>query len=250
MIIDALSVESGPVALSEVARRTGLAKATVHRHLAQLCELHVVERGKNGYRLGIRLFELGMRQPESRDLRAALPILGDLRDATHQTIHLAVLDGAEILYLEKLVGHDGPPLPSRVGGRLPAHGTGLGKALLAFGDRESVTALLRTPLPRLTPRTIVLPGPLDRELAKIRREGIAFEYEEAALGVCCVACPIMGPEGVAVAAISAAGSSVRFDPLRYASAVRTAALAVSRQFAETREHHALLPRSGSPSRAP
>lgn len=247
-IVSAFNSDDESVKLSELARRTGLPKATVHRFLQQLCEFNIIERTATGYQLGMRLFELGMRQPVSRDLRAALPILGDLRDATHETVHLAVLDEAQVLYVEKLVGHHGPPLASRVGGRLPAHCTGVGKALLAFGPKDVAEAVLRGPLQRLTPRTIVLPGPLSRELAKIRREGVAYEYEESHVGVVCAACPIMGPDGIAIAAISVAGWAPTSDPLRFAPAVRTAALAVSRQFADTHNLRVRLPRSGSPSR--
>ena len=247
-ILSAFDTDDESVKLSELARRTELPKATVHRFLQQLCDLNLVERTANGYSLGLRLFELGMRQPVSRDLRAAVPILGDLRDATHETVHLAVLDDAQVLYIEKLAGHTGPPLASRVGGRLPAHCTAVGKALLAFGPKDVTAAVLRAPLRRMTPHTIVLPGPLSRELSKIRREGVAFEYEESAHGVVCTACPVMGPDGVAIAAISVAGWSHRFDPLRFAPAVRTAALAVSRQLAEAHNSRARLPRSSSPSR--
>src|SRR5882757_2772111 len=135
-IVSAFNSDDESVKLSELARRTGLPKATVHRFLQQLCGLNLTERTAAGYRLGLRIFEIGMREPVSRDLRAAVPILGDLRDATHETVHLAVLDGSEVLYVEKLVGHHGPPLHSRVGGRLPAHCTAVGKALLAFGPKD------------------------------------------------------------------------------------------------------------------
>ncbi len=247
-IVAAFHSDDESVKLSELARRAGLPKATVHRYLQQLSDLSLVERTADGYQLGMRLFELGMRQPMSRDLRAALPILGDLRDATHETVHLAVLDETQVLYVEKLVGHHGPALASRVGGRLPAHCTGVGKALLAFGPKKTAETVLRSTMQRLTPRTIVLPGPLSRELAKIRREGVAYEYEESAVGVVCAACPVMGPDGVAVAAISVAGWATSFDPTRFAPAVRTAALAVSRQLAETHNRRARPPRSDSPSR--
>jgi DNA-binding IclR family transcriptional regulator len=248
-IVEAFDSDDVSVRLSELARRTGLPKATVHRFLQQMCSHNIVERAPDGYQLGVRLFELGMRPPRARDLRESLPILGDLRDATHETVHLAVLDQDEVLCVEKLAGHHGRPLNSRVGGRSPAHCTGLGKALLAFGRKEIAEAMLRRPLPRLTPHTVVLPGPLSRELAKVRREGVAYEYEEAALGVVCAACPIMGPDGFAVGAISVAGWSHSFDPLRFAPAVRTAALAVSRQLDESRDLRARLPRAHSPSRA-
>lgn len=250
-ILGSFNPDEEGVTLSELARRAGLPKASVHRHLQQLSHYNLVERTDDGYQLGMRLFELGQRPPRSRDLQlAAMPILGDLRDATHETVHLAVLEGAEVLYLAKLVGHDHhrPPIASRVGGRLPAHCTGVGKALLAFAADDAVDALLRTSLPRLTARTITLPGPLKRELAKIRHEGVAFEEEESAPGLVCAACPIMGPDGIAVAAISISGWGHRLDPHRFAPAVRTAALAVSRELAETQRRRVALPRAGSPSR--
>jgi len=247
-VLDSFGSDESSVSLSELSRRTGLPKATMHRILYQLCLLNVVERTPNGYQLGMRLFELGARPPRSRDLREAVSILGDLRDATHETVHLAVLDDGDVLYIEKLVGHNGPPLASRVGGKLPAHCTGVGKALLAFGPRESAEAVLRSSLRRMTPRTIVLPGPLSRELVKIRRDGVAYEFEESTLGVVCVACPVMGANGVAEAAISLTGWTHSFDPVRFAPAVRTAALAISRQLAQTHTHR--LPRRDSPSTVP
>jgi DNA-binding IclR family transcriptional regulator len=249
-LLEAFNPDDESVGLSELARRSGLPKATVHRLLHQMSGHGLVERTEDGYRLGMRLFELGHRSPRSRDLRlAALPILGDLRDATHETVHLAVLDGTEVVYLEKLVGHQGPPLASRVGGRLPAHCTGVGKVLLAYASAKVVHAVLQQPLRRLTARTIIMPGLLTRELATIRRTGVAFEHEESTRGVVCAASPIMGPDGTAVAAMSVSGWADRLDPQRYAPAVRTAALAVSRELAERDSHSVRLPRPGSPSRA-
>jgi IclR family acetate operon transcriptional repressor len=250
LLLDAFGADDETLSLSELASRTGIPRPTVHRMLAQLEIVRYVERDGHEYRLGMRLFELGQRSPRSRDLReAALPFLGDLRDATHETVHFAVLDGSEVVYLEKLVGHHGPHLASRVGGRLPANCTGVGKALLAFSAPGLVDALLLQDLPRLTPRSIHMPGLLQRELAKVRREGVAFEYEESTKGVVCVASPVMGPDGHAVAALSVSGWRARCDPVRFAPAVRTAALAVSRHLDETERSGVRLPREGSPSRA-
>jgi IclR family acetate operon transcriptional repressor len=249
-LLEAFRPDDEAVSISELARRAHLPKTTAHRLLQQLAHHGFVEHQDEGYRLGMRLFELGQRSPRSRDLRqAALPFLGDLRDATHETVHFAVLDGAEVLYLEKLAGHHGPPLASRVGGRLPAHCTGVGKALLAFSAPGVVSALVQTSLARLTPRSIVMPGLLARELNKIRREGVAFEHEESTPGVVCAACPVMGPDGTAVAAISISGWANRLDPAKFAPAVRTAALAVSRHLDESQRSEVRLPRPGSPSRA-
>lgn len=111
---------------------------------------------------------------------------------------------------------------------MPAHCTGVGKALLAFGPPERLDAVLAAGLTRRTPRTVVLPGMLGRQLTAIRRRGLAEEHEESAPGVACVAAPVMGPSDVAVAAISISGWSNRLETRRVAPAVRTAALALSR----------------------
>jgi IclR family acetate operon transcriptional repressor len=222
------------LSLSELARRTGIPKATVHRLVTELASWGIVEQAGGGVRLGMRLFELGQVAPHQRTLReAAVPYLNDLHEATNETVHLAVLEGAqalEVVYLEKLPGRSGPPLPSRVGGRMPTHCTAVGKALLAFSPASTVQAILADGLRRLTPYTIVLPALFQRELADIRRSGIAFEREESTTGVLCVACPVLQPDGRAVAAVSIAGWSNRLDTGRVASAVRTASLAISRQF--------------------
>ncbi|WP_344989837.1 IclR family transcriptional regulator, partial [Tsukamurella soli] len=118
------------VGVNELARRTGIPKASVSRLVAELVEEGLLERSGGRVGLGLRLFELGERASRRRSMReVALPFLADLRAATGQTVHLAVLDGAEVVYVEILRGRDGPWLPSGVGGRLPAHATGVGKAL-------------------------------------------------------------------------------------------------------------------------
>ncbi len=233
----------GDLSLAELSRRTGIPKATVHRLVSQLAHWGAVEQTPAGVRLGMRLFELGQLAPRQRDLReAARPHMEDLRQATADTVHLAVLDGSDVVYLEKLTGRRGPPLPSRVGGRMPAHCTGVGKSLLAFSPDATVAEVVASGLVRRTPRTITIPAVLLRELADIRRSGLAFDREESTPGVVCVACPVLGRTGDVVAAVSISGWSNRLDPGRVASAVRTATLAISRQLAPVR---APGPRPGS-----
>src|SRR5689334_10872201 len=119
--------------LAELTRRTGLPKPTAHRMLAELAEWNVVERTPHGIRLGMRLFELGQLAPLQRGLReAAAPFLSDLFEATHETVHLAVPDGLDVVYVQKLPGRHGPRISSRIGGRMPADCTGVGQAMLAF----------------------------------------------------------------------------------------------------------------------
>ena len=215
--------------LAELARRTGLPKPTAHRMLAELAEWNVVERTPHGIRLGMRLFELGQLAPLQRGLReAAAPFLSDLFEATHETVHLAVPDGLDVVYVQKLPGRHGPRISSRVGGRMPAYCTGVGKAMLAFAPPERLAAVVAAGLARRTPRTVVAPGLLAEELARIRERGVAEEHEESTVGIACVAAPVLDGGPHAVAAISITGWANRLDTARLAPAVRTAALGLSR----------------------
>jgi DNA-binding IclR family transcriptional regulator len=162
-VLGAFRAEEDAVGAAELARRTGLPRSTVHRIVLSLVEEGMLERHGSEVRLGLRLFEIGQRVPRQRALRdAARPYMSDLREATRQTIHLAVLEGGEVVYVDILASPGGPPLPSRVGGRLPAHATGVGKAILAFSPQETVRTVLEGRLTRLsersTVRTVSWPG--------------------------------------------------------------------------------------------
>jgi IclR family acetate operon transcriptional repressor len=231
-LLHCCAAQEADLSLGELSRRTGIPKATVHRLISELAAWGVVEQTGSGVRLGMRLFELGQRAPWQRNLReVALPYLRDLHEVTRETVHLAVPDdegGVEVVYLEKVSGRGGPALPSRVGGRMPSYCTGVGKAMLAFSP-SSTEAVVAAGLERLTAFTIVAPALLRRELAHVRRTGVAFEREESTLGVVCVASPVFGANSRAVAAVSIAGWSSKLDTARVSSAVRTASLSISRQ---------------------
>ncbi|MFD9890800.1 IclR family transcriptional regulator [Amycolatopsis sp. NPDC059027] len=215
--------------VSELARRTGLAKTTVHRLTGHLVDTGLLEREGTAVRLGLRLFEIGQLAVRRRGLvEAARPYLADLREATRNTVHLAVLEGTEVVYLDIVRGPDAPSLPSRIGGRFPAHATGVGKAILAHAPESVVAAVIDAGLPRVSTRTITAPGLLRRQLTRIREEGIAFEREESGVGVVCAASPLVDAHGTAVAAVSISGWANRMRTERVAPAVRTVALALSR----------------------
>jgi IclR family transcriptional regulator, acetate operon repressor len=217
------------ISLAELSRRTGIPKATAFRLLGELARWDAVEHTPAGIRLGLRLFELGQLVPRQRELReAAVPYLSDLFEATQETVHLAVPDGLEVVYVQKMENRRSPAVASRVGGRMPMYCTGVGKVLMAFGPPERLGAVLATELTRRTPRTIVAPGLLRREVARVRERGVATEHEESSLGTACVAAPVLGPDGLAVAAVSLTGWATRLDPERLAPAVRTAAMGLSR----------------------
>ncbi|WP_308820097.1 IclR family transcriptional regulator [Pseudonocardia alni] len=217
------------LSFAELSRRTGIGKATAHRLLHQMAEWNVVEVSADGVRIGMGLFELGLLASRPFDLReAATPFLADLYRATGETVHLAVAEGLDVVYVQKLEGRNGPSMSSRVGGRMPAYCTGVGKALLAHAPDERVHAVLRQDLPRRTPRTVVARGLLERELGRVRETGIAVEYEESMMGISCVASPITAGGGHVVAAVSITGRANRIDIPRLAPAVRTTALGISR----------------------
>lgn len=232
-ILDAFGgVDDSELSLAELARRTGIPKPTVYRIVSELADWGALERVKAGYRLGTRLFELGGSSPRERNLReAALPFMEDLYEATHETIHLAVLEDTTTLIVEKIAGHRRTSAPSRVGGRGPAHCTGLGKAILAFSPRDVVDRVVDAGLQPWTPYTIVVPSVLREHLAQIASRGVAIEREESTIGVVCAAAPVFGRSEEILAAISVAAPVHRIDPERLAPAVRTAALSLSRTIA-------------------
>lgn len=228
-ILHSFGVDDHDLTLAELVRRTELHKATVHRLCGDLVEAHLLDRTEFGYRLSGGLFELGMRASVERGLlEIAMPFLQDLYARTHETVHLGVLDGHEVLYVTKIGGHRQASAPSRTGGRMPVHCTGIGKALLAHTSPEVRREVLAGPLERLTPRTIVAPGLLSAQLDTIRENGVAFEYEESAPGIACVAAPILDVrDNSVIAAISATGPVHRFRPDQHVAAVRAAATGIA-----------------------
>ena len=228
-VLEELADEDEPLGVSELARRTGISKSSVFRIANELDEHRLVERADRGYRLGLKLFELGQRVPRQRNLReAARPVMEDLREATRQTVHLAVLDGESVVYVEVLVGPAGPPLPTRAGVRWPAHATGIGKAILAHSEPSVVERVLAAGLPRVSERTITGAGLLTEELTRIVDRGVAYDLEESKPGLVCVASPVFGSDGRVVAGISVSGWHNRINLDHTAAAVRTAALGLSR----------------------
>jgi IclR family acetate operon transcriptional repressor len=228
-LLTAFTPADGALSLGELSRRTGIPKPTIYRLVNELAPWGAVEKTASGVRLGIGLFELGARAPAQLALReAAGPVLADLAEAARQTAHLAVLRGRDVLYVQKLPFKDGPSVKSRLGGRMPAYCTGLGKAMLAFSTQDVIHAALDGPLPRRTPYTVVAPGLIQRELRLIRELGFAGEHEESTKGIACVAAPVIDSEGHACAAVSITGWTHRMDTRRMAPAVLTAALRITR----------------------
>ncbi|WP_239067592.1 IclR family transcriptional regulator [Actinomadura bangladeshensis] len=206
LILDAFNGPTARLTLEDVARRTRLPRSTAHRILDQLVKQRWLAHHSFGYGLGQRALGLGGQDGGHGKIReAAAPLLHELQVTTGLVAHLAVLDGAEVFYLDKLGGRLAASVPSRVGGRAPAHCTALGKAMLAWLEPEQVDALLGENISRFTSRTIGELGTLHQELHRIRqRRGLAFERGESFAGIACVAAAIRSAEGP-VAGISLVG---------------------------------------------
>jgi DNA-binding IclR family transcriptional regulator len=232
-ILGAFSATHSELTLAQIARRTNLPVPTVHRLARELVTWGGLERLPDGtYRIGLRLWEIGSLAPQQRRIRQiAIPYMEDLYEATHGNVQLAVREGHEALYIEKISGRYAVPIVSRVGGRLPLHATGVGKVLLAHAAPEVIDEIVGAGLARLTPKTIVMPGKLLRALAEVRRTGLAFCYEEMTLGSVSVATPIHAPDQTVIAALSIVVHSFPADAQRFAPAVRAAGLGISRQLA-------------------
>lgn len=234
-VIEVFTPLGRDLGLAEIARRTELPKSTVYRLASQLLELGILERSGTRYRLGIHLFEMGSAVSRQRRLReAALPFMEDLYEATHETVHLGVLDGENVVYIDKISGSRSSPVTTRVGTRKPLYCTALGKVILAHSSRALLKSILEGPLVKFTPRTINNRNAIMREIAAIRSAGIAYDREEYSLGITCVAAPLLNQDGHAEAAISITGPTSKFQADRFAPAVRTAGLSISRAISDLR----------------
>ena len=207
LILDAFDGRNSRLTLEEVARHTHLPRSTAHRILDQLVKLAWLEHTPSGYALGRRSLTLGGGDDHGHgELRAAAaPWLHDLGMRTGLVVHLAVLDDASVRYLDKVGGRFAASVPSRVGGVMPAHGTALGLAMLAWKEPEEVDALMASEFSARSDAPYAAVERLHSELHQVRRRGgLAFERGSWVPDIACVAAPVWGPEGP-VAAISFVG---------------------------------------------
>lgn len=235
-VLRAFSQADQELGVTELAARLGLGKSTTHRLLATLEAERLLEQdqGSGKYRLGLALYELGTKVSEHADLHeAALPVLTTLRHRTGEMVHIGVLDGLEVVYVERLESHRLIPVFRQVGHRLPAHWTSSGKVLLAALPRpELLRRLAGVTLEVGTDRTIDDVDRLVDELDRCAARGWASNVEEGHLGVASVGAPLRGADASVIAAVSVVGASSRFrgEPMRhYTAMVVEAASVISRR---------------------
>jgi IclR family acetate operon transcriptional repressor len=220
--------------VTDLARRLSIAKSTAHRLLATLTEEGLLEQdpASGRYRLGLVVFDMAAAA-QSVDLHeAVLTPMTELRNRTGETVQVAVLDGREVVYVERLDSQNTLRLFLEVGRRNSAHSTGCGKALLAFLPPDQLDRTLRGwTLEAKTKHTITDVHALRAELAEARRRGYAVNRRESEVGIISVAAPIRDVSGRTVAAISVAGPVERLEPheLKVAQATIECAALASRR---------------------
>ncbi len=227
-LVGAFDEEHRRLTLTQLAERAGMPVGTAHRLVAELVEWGALTRAGSGdYVVGRRLWDIGLLAPLQAGLvELASPYLHDLYGATRATVHLAVRDDAEVLYLDRLRGSTSVPVVSTIGSRLPMHATGVGKVLLAHAPLEVQQRVLAD-LPRITAYTVTQPGRLSRQLAQALRDDHATTTEEMSLGACSVAVPVRRG-GEVVAALGLVVPSLKRDRPRLVAALQVAARGVGR----------------------
>ena len=231
-LLHAFNHKDRVLTLSELARAAQLPKSTVHRLLARLIELDAVEHHGAGYKLSLGLMQLGATTPAASMRDLALPYLAGLHRWTGETVHFGVLRQFDVVYLEKLARSNSPVVLSRVGGRLPANCTAIGKALLAWEDLDDLAAFLPSPMPKLTHGSVSNVDNLIAELHEVKGHGLARERNEAQPGLSCVAAPVV-VRGIAVAAVSVGyRSDTTLNP-RVDTALRDTARQIAREVGDS-----------------
>jgi DNA-binding IclR family transcriptional regulator len=227
-LLDCLAIDR-ELGVAELGRRLGIAKSTAHRILTTLVATGVVQQvpETRNYRLGLRLHELGELVASRNQLRDhALPLLEALRIQTRETVHLAVPEGSQMFYVERLESYHGLRFSSRVARVRPIHLTSSGKAVAAFNDAVVKAAIDAGFTPK-TRRSIRTKEQFLRCIEQTRERGYAYSVEEDEPGLASVAAPVLDRPGIARAAISVAGPVSRLSEAQIVQVARRVKAAAS-----------------------
>lgn len=213
-LLKAFSEEEDEIGLSALARKLGIAKSTAHRLASTLVDEGMLQQEpSNGkYKLGLALFRLGALMRRRMNVsNEARPSLYELREKINESVHLAVLDGTDIMYVYNLESTHAIRMRSDIGVRQPAYCTAEGQAILAFQPPEIVERVIAAGLAPRTPKTIASPDKFLKALAAVRQRGCAIEDEENEIGMVCIAAPIRNETAEVAAAVGLAGPAARLS---------------------------------------
>lgn len=229
-ILGAFTPDRRSLTLSELSRHAHLPVSTTHRLASELVAWGALERDASGcYRIGLRLWEIGSLAPRGQGLReCALPFLEDLSQVTRENVQMAVREGPEVVFVERIAGSKAVPVLTRVGGRFALTATGVGLVLLAYAPADVLEEVLARPIKRYTDRTLATPHQLRATLADTRARGYAISDRQVTMDALSVAAPIRDAQGDVVAAVSLVVHHGSASPHALAPLVLTSARAISR----------------------
>ncbi len=229
-LLSVFSAQRPAMTLSDLSRQAGLPVSTVHRMLTELLAWGALERGADGrYRIGLRLWEVGSLAPRGQGMRErALPFLEDLSQITKENVQLAVREGTEVVFIERIAGSDAVPVLTRAGGRFALTATGVGLVLLAHAPTEVQDEVLSRRIDRYTSRTVTDPAQLRRMLADVRTNGFSISDRQVTLDSISVGAPVYDTRDQVIAAVSLVVHHGSASPHALTPLVRTSARAISR----------------------
>ena len=200
-LLGTFDAEHSVQSLSSMARRAGLPVATAHRLAGELVAWGGLEKVNAEYRVGQRIWRLGLLAPAQQNIaEVAAPFMQDVLFVTHNVVNLFILDGEEVLLVERMSGTGAGQPFRRVGARLPLHASAAGKIMLAYGAKDLFSSAIQRLEPH-TPRTITHPGQLAAEIERVRANGYATTEEEAGPDNYGLAVPVFLPNKQVVAAL-------------------------------------------------
>jgi len=213
-ILEAVGASEHSVSLKTITERVKLPKSTVYRLLSNLESREYIRCNIDGtYQLGLKLLTVSLQVEQNFELKQAVrPYLIAMNESTQETVHLAILQGGKVVYIDTVESPQSIRLVAKIGASNPMHCTALGKALLFTESNEEIARLLK--LHGMEKRTeFTLRGIQEflTELSECKERGYAFDERESALDARCVGAPIFGPQGSAIAAISVSGPAVRYS---------------------------------------
>lgn len=233
-LLDTFSATRRVLSLSQLATLTGIPLSTAHRLVGELVAWGALERDEQGnYRIGLRLWELGSLAPRGQGLRErALPFLEDLSQISRENVQLAVREGTEVVFVERIAGTGAVPVFTRVGGRFALTATGVGLVLLAHAPVAVQDDVLGGRIERYTEKTVTDPDRLRAMLAEVRGSGFSISDRQVSMDTLSVGAPIQDGRGLVVAAVSVVVRYGSVSPHALTPLVRTSARAISRALAD------------------
>lgn len=211
-ILECFNEEDKELRLSEISERLNLNKSTAHGIITTLKYHGFISQDEESqkYKLGIRFIEFGDLVTNSLNIRnAVLPVINEICDKIEETVHVAMLDGLDIVWIEKKECTKSIKTSTKIGARLPAYTTADGKVILSYLDKDKIANYLPKKIPKFTQNTITKKSEFVKKLEETKKNGYTIDNEEFIEGIKCVAAPIFDHEGNVKFSLSTTGPAFR-----------------------------------------